>query len=92
MFMTSFILNVEQPIEGDDTAANYVNFRCRKFDGSKQRIIKCNHVTTYGYYGQWSSSCPSDFAICGMETKSEPNQGSGDDSALNDVTFFCCDR
>ncbi|VDI46185.1 Hypothetical predicted protein, partial [Mytilus galloprovincialis] len=46
----------------------------------------------YGSYGEWSDACPVNSAICGIKTKIHSNQGEGvDDTALNDVKFFCCE-
>ncbi|KAH3697621.1 hypothetical protein DPMN_085126 [Dreissena polymorpha] len=43
--------------------------------------------------GNWASSnrCPVNSAICGIQTRVETFLSDrGDDSALNDVKFFCC--
>ncbi|KAK3106104.1 hypothetical protein FSP39_012801 [Pinctada imbricata] len=94
VFLTSFILQLEPDQgNGDDSAANFVNFRCRKFAGGDHRIISCGGRYLWGEYGEWSASCPPGSAICGMKTKWEAYQGAmawNDDSALNDVIFFCC--
>ena len=78
--------------KGDDTAANYMQVSCRKFEASglgKNRY----HGTRHGYwgsYGSWSKSCDANTAVCGIATKIEKPQGQGDDTALNDVILYCC--
>lgn len=76
----------------DDSAGNYVNFHCRSLKGGNEAELR--QFPGYGFWGTfggWSSSCADGTAICGLETKIEKNQGSGDDTALNDVLFHCCD-
>ncbi|KAI4887794.1 hypothetical protein NFI96_024752 [Prochilodus magdalenae] len=85
--LTSFQLQVE-PHQGrirDDTAANNIKFRCSQ---DTEELI--GNGTSWGEWGDWSESCEGK-AICGIQTKVEEPQGLGDDTALNDVRFFCCD-
>ncbi|XP_064223682.1 vitelline membrane outer layer protein 1 homolog [Aotus nancymaae] len=82
-FLVAFSLRVEPPIgRGDDTAANNVRFRCS--DGKELE----GPGLSWGDFGDWSPPCAK--GVCGLQTKIEGPLGSGDDTALNDVLFFCC--
>lgn len=55
---------------------------------------RVDEIGTDGLWGTWgasSESCPIGSAICGIQVKMESYQGKGDDTALNDLKFFCCD-
>ncbi|XP_068128163.1 vitelline membrane outer layer protein 1 homolog [Hyperolius riggenbachi] len=82
--MLRFSLKVEQPLGGieDDTAANSISFQCS--DGT----VLYGDGGPWGEYGDWSDTCES--GICGIITRVEKSQGSGDDTSLNDVQFSCC--
>ncbi|XP_075703418.1 vitelline membrane outer layer protein 1-like [Rhinoderma darwinii] len=81
--LISFSMQVEPPRKGvDDTAANNLMFQCSDYH------ILLGNGQSWGHYGRWSGICIN--GICGMKTKIEPPQGSGDDTALNDVQFICC--
>ena len=43
-------------------------------------------------WGSWSDPlyCPVNQYVCGLEQSIEPNQGQGDDTAMNAVAFYCC--
>ncbi|MGA7979700.1 MAG: hypothetical protein WCA32_05670 [Chromatiaceae bacterium] len=43
-------------------------------------------------WGTWKGAafCPDNHYVCGIEQKVEPQQGNGDDTALNAVRFYCC--
>lgn len=80
-----FKSETSQGSHDDDTAGNSVNMECT--DGS---ILEPNG----GGWGSWSNwvMCPDNTAICGLKTQVEPSQGShDDDTALNGVTFYCCE-
>ncbi|VDI35382.1 Hypothetical predicted protein [Mytilus galloprovincialis] len=87
--LVSFRLQV-QPKQGtgDDTSANSVRFKCRKINGGKKGDL--GKSGTRGKFGAWSKTCPERSAICGMQVRMAPRQGVGDDTALNDVRFYCC--
>lgn len=82
-WLKMFQLQVEPRLfaDGDDTAANDINFRCNT------TVLLGDSHTTLGDWGDWSGSCA--IGIRALRTKIEPHQGSGDDTALNDVEFDC---
>ena len=45
-----------------------------------------------GMYGAWGGlkMCPVGTYVCGLHTRFEGNQGSGDDTALNGIRMQCC--
>ena len=64
-------------------AANNVRFTCE--DGS--------HVQQSGAkWGDWTAEkkCPAGSLICGLKTAVEGKMGGGDDTALNEIMFYCC--
>ncbi|CAI9606237.1 unnamed protein product [Staurois parvus] len=84
-YLVKFLLQVEEPLPGDedDTAANNIMFQCS--DDS----ILIGAGGPWGTWGEWSDPCT--LGICGMETKVQPAQGGDlDDTALNDVKYRCC--
>ncbi|KAL4227897.1 Vitelline membrane outer layer protein 1 [Mactra antiquata] len=94
-YLTTFSLQVEgkQGTWKDDTAANFVKFKCRGLYTSNHDdyvLIAQPKRGFWGDWGAWSQSCPRGTAICGIQTKVEGKQSLGDDTALNDARFFCC--
>ena len=76
-----------QGTDRDDTTANDLQFRCSNtgdFDA-----LKTDNGGPWGTWGCWSDVC-SDTGICGIETRVDLQQGSGDETALNDVKMYCC--
>jgi hypothetical protein len=45
-----------------------------------------------GLWGTWHGPafCPDNHYACGIEQKVEPQQGNGDDTAMNAVRVYCC--
>ncbi|XP_064425389.1 vitelline membrane outer layer protein 1 homolog [Latimeria chalumnae] len=83
-YLTAFQLKVEPYAwYRDNTAANNLKFRC-----STGQIVE-GDGGSWGEFGSWSQSC-SGVGICGLKTRIQEPQGSGDDTALNDVRFYCC--
>ncbi|MCU0294412.1 MAG: RICIN domain-containing protein, partial [Thermoanaerobaculaceae bacterium] len=69
----------------NDSAANSLKLRCQ--DGTE---IEPPNGADRGTWKTWGV-CPTGQAVCGMEVRSEDNQGEGgDDTALNGVRLQCC--
>ena len=86
-FLNGFKIKVESPQGGgnaDDTATNAVRMICS--DGT---VLNNNNEAIWGsWYGPFL--CPDKKFICGFKQQIEPDQQSGDDTALNNVAFYCC--
>ncbi len=84
-YAKAFKLKVEpQQGGGDDTGANSVVFSC-----SNGAVIEASNGGQWGNWTNWLTGPPNS-AICGVRAKVEPPQGSGDDTALNDLEFTWC--
>jgi len=82
---------------GDDTAVNNILFACRPKQGffSFWNLLKFGGKSFKDGEGKWgrpSKKCSKGKVICGLQTKVEAKQGGGDDTALNDVRFYCCPK
>ena len=77
-------MKIEAPVTGDDTAANQVTLKAASGLWSTP--------TANTGWGTWGSerSCPAGSAFCGVNTRVEGQQGTGDDTALNGVAIACC--
>jgi hypothetical protein len=68
----------------------YIKHTVNNFD------FRCNNGNTVSgvgsIYGAWSEwvQCPTGSAICGVKTQVVDQLASGDDTALNQATFYCC--
>ncbi len=88
-FATGFQLRSEPDLKsGDDGAAIDLTLFCTQTDGTTSKMVG-GEVLTFGDYTK-EQHCPAATAICGIRTQIEREQGSGDDSALNNVDFACC--
>uniref|UniRef100_A0A8C5MCP5 Vitelline membrane outer layer protein 1 n=1 Tax=Leptobrachium leishanense TaxID=445787 RepID=A0A8C5MCP5_9ANUR len=82
-YLTAFTLKVKgSQGHGDNTAVNNIRFSCS--DG--QLLAGVGHL--WGSYGAWSQPCTH--GVCGILTKVQGQQLFGDNTALNDVQFYCC--
>eukprot|EP01084_Bolivina_argentea_P025113 46724_1 len=86
-YAIGYKLNVEPPINGDDTAANSFCLIC---DGGS--IIYTSNWDD-ALWGSWAAVlCPSGEFIKGFKSKVEAGQGNGDDTALNSIKILCTDE
>lgn len=85
--LVGFTLKVEgyQPYS-DDSAANGINMICE--DG---QVLKPSLEGNEGKWGR-NKKCTNNLFICGIETQIEPELSNfeEDNTALNNVAFYCC--
>lgn len=85
-YLNGFKLKVEPPQgDGDDTASNGIIMLCNDWSELNNN--------NEGKWGNWNGPfmCPERKYICGFKQQIEEDKGrSGDDTALNNVAFFCC--
>lgn len=68
----------------DDTGAVDAEFKCQ--DG---QVLSVGPHLLWGNWKEWQN-VPANHVICGIKTKVETRQRSGDDTALNDAIFVYC--
>lgn len=83
--LSGFIMKSEpNQGSGDDTAANSLKMYCTN------RELFNHHEGPWGRWGKLFT-CPANTSICGLRTQVEPKRGKDiDDTALNNVIFYCC--
>ena len=74
---------------------NYIKFKCRDLHGTMPSYeLTKDRLPGFGIWGEfgaWSDECNFGTAICGIKTRVSELQGMfGDDTALDDVMFYCC--
>uniref|UniRef100_A0A669EDW4 Vitelline membrane outer layer 1 homolog b n=1 Tax=Oreochromis niloticus TaxID=8128 RepID=A0A669EDW4_ORENI len=85
-YLDSFMLRVESfQIGDDDTSVNNIKFTC---SGTGAQLV--GDGMPWGEWGHWSRKCPKG-VICGLRTRVEASQGSGDDTAVNGIRLYCFD-
>jgi hypothetical protein len=83
--LSAFVMKSEPSQgKGDDTAANALKLYC------SNRELFNHHEAPWGRWGNLIR-CQANTFICGIRTQVEPSQGKGDDTALNNVIFYCCE-
>jgi Vitelline membrane outer layer protein I (VOMI) len=101
-FLAAYSLLVEPPQGGnrDDTGANNLRMACKSSNNATVTNffeVSPTPGQSWGNWGSWQTVAAvpnvanaSNVAICGLRTKTENNQFTGDDTALNDVEFAYC--
>lgn len=88
-FVYGYRLRIQDRHGGDETALNDIELYCRR-PNSYTVIQKI--WSSYQSWGGWTSDrfCSgSNNPVAGFYVRNEPNQGGGDDSALNTVLLVC---
>ncbi|OWA51872.1 putative Vitelline membrane outer layer protein 1-like protein [Hypsibius exemplaris] len=79
--------------KGDDSAANNLRLLCGNIKNPKNIYTMLDQVEGDGMqWGDWTAvqTCPEMHVMCGLKVQVEEQQGSGDDSALNNLVASCC--
>ncbi|MDH5231570.1 MAG: hypothetical protein OEZ58_11955 [Gammaproteobacteria bacterium] len=93
-YVNSFVMTVESNQgRGDDTAANRLALRCT-YPGTSSSVVlnafpNDSNYAPWGSWGSWRLCDAGGEAYLGLQIKVEPNQKSGDDTALNASRFLC---
>jgi hypothetical protein len=80
-YLVGFQLKSEKPVDGDDTAANDIKFKC-----SDDEILE-GYGMRYGEWQDWHI-CPEGYFITGLSGQTE-HTSVMDETALNNVRFQC---
>ena len=74
----------------DDSAANYVEFRCSAFTDVTEQVLDAGSGIE-GVWGSYSDVCSANSAVCGMRINFEDYSSSNwDQTAMSDAKFYCC--
>jgi hypothetical protein len=74
----------------DDLGTTGLRMGCRPYGSSVNTPdIAMEELDPWGGWFSPSAQCSGDGAIMGLITRIEAAQGDGDDTALNDVKFYC---
>jgi len=81
-------IRFEDPVSGDDTAANGLKLR---YCGLHDWKLQTQMTVEEGVWGNWKSwvMCPYGKYIGGVRVRFEKSQSWGDDTALNGLAIYC---
>ena len=82
----------------DDTAIDGLEVKCRGpgMEGTTTHTMEQKISWSDSRWGSWSDECTSRSAVCSLQTRVEPDQGSVwgvdiDDGALTEAKLHCCE-
>jgi hypothetical protein len=87
--MTHFKLKYESVrTPADNTTANAVSFWC-----SNGMEIRARNEGAWGIWSSWTGyDISTNRAICGLSQRMSSMQGRADDTAMNNIEIYWCDR
>ncbi len=71
-------------VAGGSISSKYISDR---FNGDKTKNVAGGR--SWGSWQSWTN-CDEGFYVCGLQQRVESSQGSGDDTAVNDIAIRCC--
>lgn len=87
MYVYGYKIKVEPPINGDDTALNGIQLICG--NGSINNPTISSKIGPWGNWSGWRTCSSHATPVTGFDIKIEGGQGSGDDTAANDIDLYC---
>jgi Vitelline membrane outer layer protein I (VOMI) len=81
-------MQVEAPMDGDDTALNNIEFLCADSEGNIEDAFPLSPGPGWGEWGN-QTACNRGDLLVGFRLRVEEEQGDGDDTAANDMEVQC---
>ncbi|SFD40942.1 hypothetical protein [Pseudoalteromonas denitrificans] len=91
-YVTGFKVKIEsQQGDGDDTALNAIQLTCESGGWNRTKKYISSSQSAWGTWSSLGACSGNDVRFNGYDFRVEAEQGSDDDTAANDIDFYCKD-